>query len=209
MPRTAVIVLAASCIAYISFVAAIPSFEGITSWFDIGSLVPGMSYLEALGPKTPNDVHIPFYVSIQAPRGYPGNATIYRNKSPPLFYIHQNQLWHYHNDSTILPMNVHNSTGSPQLPLQLMVGKTRDVVTGGKWRWQGTMLFYEHGSQTNQGLFYSCQDTTGLMGLFLFLQWSVSFIILFGAPLRRFVASSAPPPGCTPFTIHSFSSIRR
>lgn len=36
----------------LTLVLAIPSFEGISFWHDdIGSLVPGMSYLEALGPN--------------------------------------------------------------------------------------------------------------------------------------------------------------
>jgi hypothetical protein len=68
-----------------------------------------------------------------------------------------------------------NSTLSSQLPLQVVVGdqpKLR-VVKGGGWRWQGTMLFYEHGSAHNSGVYYSCQDTNGLMGLFLFMQGSV------------------------------------
>ena len=98
---------------------------------------------------------------------------MYRNRSPPLFYIHQNQLWHYHNDSAIMPVNVHNSTGAAQLPLQMIVGTKPDGVPGGRWRWQGTMLFYENGAQNNQGLFYSCADVNGLNGMFLFLKWCV------------------------------------
>ncbi|KAH9918215.1 uncharacterized protein BXZ73DRAFT_105341 [Epithele typhae] len=149
---------------------------GLTSWDSIGNLVPGMSYLQGLGPSATHGEKglVPFYMSIAATRGNPGNVTLYRNRSPPLFYVHQNQLWHYHNESAILPVNVHNSTQSAQLPLQLV----------------GTMLFYENEQRTNQGLFYSCADVNGLNGLFLFLQ------------------SSAPPPGCTPFTVHSFTSNR-
>ena len=56
------------------------------------------------------------------------------------------------------------------LPLQLVVGDRTGGVSGGRWRWQGTRLFYENGEQTNQGLFYSCADVNGLNGLFLFLQ---------------------------------------
>ena len=72
------------------------------------------------------------------------------------------------NATTILPVNVRNSTLSSQLPLQLVVGNERDGVRGGSWRWQGTQLIYEQGKATNQGAYYSCQDTNGLMGLFLF-----------------------------------------
>ena len=97
--------------------------------------------------------------------------TLFRNTNPPLFYIHQNQLWQFHNESTILPINVHNTTKSGQLPLQLIADRKQGGVPGGRWRWQATMLFYENGSQDNQGLFYSCADVNGLNGLFLFLQW--------------------------------------
>ena len=204
---TATLVAAAHLLALAALtvvrVAAMPSFESVTSWSSIGNLVPGMSFLEGLGPATTQDLpgHVPYYVSIAATRGNsistvdhslqrdgltshtgnPGNATMRRNRSPPLFYIHQNQLWHYHNESAIMPVNVHNisdtappsvaaAAGSQQLPLQLVVGDRTGGVSGGRWRWQGTRLFYENGEQTNQGLFYSCADVNGLNGLFLFLQ---------------------------------------
>ena len=134
---------------------------------------------------------------------------MYRNRSPPLFYIHQNQLWHYHNESTIMPVNVHNTTGSGQLPLQMIVGTKPKCVPGGRWRWQGTMLFYENGPQNNQGLFYSCADVNGLNGMFLFLQWCVRVDETARSHIRLILlCSSPPPPGCTPFTVHSFSSNR-
>jgi hypothetical protein len=95
--------------------------------------------------------------------------TVTTHRYPPVFYVHNKELWHYHNATTILPVNVRNSTMSSQLPLQLVVGKERGGVRGGSWRWQGTQLIYEHGKVTNQGVYYSCQDTNGLMGLFLFL----------------------------------------
>ncbi|CAL1700940.1 unnamed protein product [Somion occarium] len=180
-----------------AFVYAIPAFEGVTSWSSIGSLVPGITYLEAIGPDGVGDAtyHVPQYMSIQAPRGLPGNATVYRNKSPPLFYIHNNQLWHFHNESTILPVHVHNSTLTSKLPLQVVVGDRdpklakRTLVRGGNWRWQGTMLRYEQGDNSTP-LFYSCQDTNGLLGLFLFLE-------------------PAPTPvGCSPFTMHSFNRVQ-
>ncbi|KAI0638059.1 hypothetical protein C8Q77DRAFT_1089087 [Trametes polyzona] len=190
MAFTAMLLAIAACLAPLFLVSAMPSFEGVTSWSSMNSLVPGMTHLQGLGPIASEHEGslFPFYMSIAAPRGLPGNVTVYRNKSPPLYYIHQNQLWHYHNDSTILPINVHNSTAG--LPLQLIAEQKPGGVPGGRWRWQGTMLFYENGPQNNQGLFYSCQDVNGLNGLFLFLQ------------------CSPPPAGCTPFTIHSFSSNR-
>lgn len=103
--------------------------------------------------------------------GSPGNASIARSPSPPLFYVAKNRLWHFHNESTVLPIQLHNSTQSAKLPLQVIVGEDgslsrRTAVKGGNWRWQGTMLRYEQGSHSTP-LFYSCQDTNGLMGLYL------------------------------------------
>lgn len=53
------------------FVSAMPSFEGVTSWSSINSLVPGMSQLQGLGPiATQNEAgSFPYYMSIAAPRG--------------------------------------------------------------------------------------------------------------------------------------------
>lgn len=95
--------------------------------------------------------------------------TVATSNNPPLFYVHNEQLWHYHNASTIYPVNVQNSTLSSQLPLQLVVSKKRGGVKGGGWRWQGTQLVYEQGRAGNSGVYYSCQDTNGLMGLFMFM----------------------------------------
>ncbi|EKM59164.1 uncharacterized protein PHACADRAFT_191481 [Phanerochaete carnosa HHB-10118-sp] len=160
------------CASWVMTVLAIPSFEGVTSWTDIGSLVPGMTTLEAIGPSSWDDSgKNPFYFTIDAPHGLTGNATVKKDSAPPLFYIHNNQLWNFHNASTIYPVNTVNATKSSQLPLQVVVGKPgSDVVKGGSWRWQGTMLLYEYGSTNNSGVYYSCQDTNGLMGLFLFLR---------------------------------------
>lgn len=115
--------------------------------------------------------------------GSTGNATVRRSRTPALFYIHNNQLWNYYNASTIYPVHVVNSTLSSQLPLQIVVGDPgrQKVVKGGSWRWQGTMLFYEHGSAHNSGVYYSCQDTNGLMGLFTYLTGSV-FLLAVSAP---------------------------
>ncbi|KAJ3531836.1 hypothetical protein NM688_g7517 [Phlebia brevispora] len=172
--------------ACISVVIAIPAFEGISSWSSIGSLVPGLSTLEAIGPRNV-EVGGRNYVSIAAPWGSPGNATVKATDYPPLFYVHNGQLWYYHNVTTIWPVNVYNTSLTSRLPLQLKVGTKQEGVRGGDWRWQGTMLFYEQGSATNGGVYYSCQDSNGLNGLFLWLK------------------PSPTPPGCTLFTVHSFS----
>jgi len=177
------------CSACLCLVLAIPTYDGMGSFGSINNLVSGLTTLEAVGtggidPQNPSR----HYMTILSPRGYPGNATIYRAKIPPLFYIRNDQLWHFHNESSIHPVKVHNSTASSQLPLQVVVGaklSKRTEVKGGTWRWQGTMLRYEQGTHSTP-LFYSCQDTNGLMGLFLFLE------------------PSPPPTGCSPFTLHSF-----
>lgn len=54
--------------ACISVVIATPAFEGISSWSSIGSLVPGLSTLEAIGPRN-MEVGGRNYVSIAAPWG--------------------------------------------------------------------------------------------------------------------------------------------
>ncbi|KIP07043.1 hypothetical protein PHLGIDRAFT_19290 [Phlebiopsis gigantea 11061_1 CR5-6] len=145
-----------------------------------------MTALEAVGPNWREKGKATQYFTLDGDTGTPGNITVRQDRSPSLFYIHNDQLWHYHNASMILPVNVLNSTASAQLPLQVVVGNKRGGVKGGSWRWQGTRLFYEQGSADNSGVYYSCQDTNGLMGLFFFLK---------GAPT---------PPGCTLFTVHSF-----
>ncbi|KAI0701801.1 hypothetical protein BC835DRAFT_1264528 [Cytidiella melzeri] len=158
---------------WVALVGGMPSFDGVAFWSsDTGSLVPGMGALEALGPQNnyENGYFVPRFLAVDAERGAPGNVTITSTKNPPMFYLHNSQVWLYHNATTILPVNVRNSTLSSQLPLQVVVGKQREGVRGGTWRWQGTQLIYEQGSATNQGIYYACQDTNDLMGLFLFLK---------------------------------------
>ena len=55
--------------ASIRVVLTVPTFESVSSWSSIGSLVPGLSYLEALGPSAEDDRIHPRYVSIAAPHG--------------------------------------------------------------------------------------------------------------------------------------------
>lgn len=188
-----------SILAVISTVFSIPVFEGISAWSSsIGSLVPGVTVIEAIGSGGTDPLtYVPLYMSTEGPRGKfqriifyiipfcrtsltdplsgsPGNVSVTRDPSPPLFYIANNELYHFHNESTILPIQVHNSTQSAKLPLQLTIGdgeatgklSRRTIVPGGNWRWQGTMLRYDQGT-TSTPLFFSCQDANGLMGLFL------------------------------------------
>lgn len=89
-------------------------------------------------------------------------------QDPPLFYINQNQLWLLVNDTTVYPVNVHNSTGTHELPMQLVLGRKRDGLTQGIWRWKATSLFYEFpGGKTNSGLYFRCMTESGLFNVFL------------------------------------------
>ena len=101
--------------------------------------------------------------------GSPGSAVIKEDLPPPLFFISHDQLWQYHNDSYIFPVNVLNSTLTAQAPLQLNVGNRREGLSGGSWWWRGTMLYYNHGDKTNRGLFYACQDKAGHRGVYMVL----------------------------------------
>jgi len=198
MSATARIALALFISSCISYVLCVPAYEGVTQWSTIGNLVPGITTLEAINGQDGLTLehNVPSYVSILAPRGLPGNATIFKSKSPPLFYIHNNQLWHFHNESTILPVQLRNSTTQARHPLRVVVGDNEPEATrqtrvkGGSWRWQGTMLWYDHG-QHSTPLFHSCITRDGPLGLFLYIE---------GGP---------PIDGCTPFTLHSFSRAKR
>ena len=56
--------------ACIRVVLTIPAFENVAQWStDYGSLVPGLSFLEAMGPSAEDDRIHPRYVSIAAPHG--------------------------------------------------------------------------------------------------------------------------------------------
>ena len=136
--------------------------------------------------------------------GNPGNVTVSRRLTPPLFYVHNSQLYYYHNMTTIFPMNVHNSTLSSPFPYQMKVGKKQEGIKGGHWRWQGTMLYYERGTGSNGGVFYSCKDPTGgLTGLYMFLQPSVhSSSSRCKQFSRLFIADPQHPRGalCSRFT---------
>ena len=61
----------ASFVSSLVFVTAMPSFDGMASWSSIGNLVPGLTYLEGLGPSATQGTvdHVPFYLSIGATRG--------------------------------------------------------------------------------------------------------------------------------------------
>lgn len=105
-----------------------------------------------------------------------GNATILLHQSaPPLFLINRRQLYYYVNETTMYPINVHNTTLLHRPPLQLMVDtKKNKGVKGGAWRWQGSQLHYDYpGGIGTQGVFWSCVTQPGrglseVSGVFMF-----------------------------------------
>ncbi|RDB22858.1 hypothetical protein Hypma_010204 [Hypsizygus marmoreus] len=150
-------------------VAGVPTWEGLNGGSSIGSLVPGASYIEALAPVKDNERQT-HHLALDSP-GHPGKLTILPNtKAPPLFYINRNKLWQFNNETSIFHVNVLNETQSDGYPLQLVVGKKQTGLTGGSWRWRGTMLYYDHGPAGNSGLYYSCRLADGSYGVFMFLR---------------------------------------
>ena len=71
-----------SICAWIVSVLGIPSFEGVTNWSAIGSLVPGMTALEAVGPSWGDKGKAPQYFTIDAPMGTPVTAASARTLTP-------------------------------------------------------------------------------------------------------------------------------
>ncbi|KAJ6613451.1 hypothetical protein B0H10DRAFT_1881293 [Mycena sp. CBHHK59/15] len=189
--------LFALCLALLSCtqvaVFALPTWEGLNSRTSMTSLVPSASYIEVLGPDwvIKSQSHLSSHVL-----GEPGNLTavpIAQLRNPPLFSLGLDQLWQYRNETTIYPVNILNTTLTPDVPpLQLALGGKRSgLVTGGKWLWRGTMLHYNLGPNDNGGIFYACPTEGGALGLFMFLQ------------------PSPTPPGCNIVTLHSFSRRNR
>jgi len=87
-----------------------------------------------------------------------------------MFYIGKNQLWLQFNETAIYPVNVHNTSGTHVLPMQLVLGKKREGITFGTWKWQSTMMFYDApGKRTNDGLFYNCVTLSGRNNVFMTL----------------------------------------
>ncbi|KAF8076379.1 hypothetical protein FPV67DRAFT_414750 [Lyophyllum atratum] len=179
-------ILVATFLWFAISVTAIPAWEGARGQTSISSLVSGTSYIEAVGSSRDCESYRTTHLSLLHP-GQPGNLTVAPNtRVPSLFYIHRNQLWQFHNETSIYPVNVLNSTMTG-FPLQLIVGKKSAGIRSGSWRWHGTMLYYDQGSAGNGGLYYSCTMEDGSNGVFMFLQ------------------PSPTPPACERMTMHSWS----
>jgi hypothetical protein len=110
--------------------------------------------------------------------GQTGNLTIqltYRG-NPPNFYVNNNRLWLYNNETSIFHVNAVNITTRAGYhpvqghPLQLSVNTKREGLMDGVWRWRGTMLYYDYGKYGNSGLYYLCTLNDGTKGVFMFLK---------------------------------------
>ncbi|EAU84779.2 hypothetical protein CC1G_00298 [Coprinopsis cinerea okayama7 len=110
-----------------------------------------------------------------------GNLTILPNdRMPVLYYLTKETLWQYVNETTILPVNVHNVTESAlkyrHPPFQLVIGRKIEGIRG-SWRFAGSMLYYEFpGKEETQGLFFKCEPSSGFSGVFMFYQQYVAHL---------------------------------
>ncbi|KAF7776158.1 hypothetical protein Agabi119p4_4551 [Agaricus bisporus var. burnettii] len=179
----------ACCLA---LVTAIPTFEHFNAWdTNMGSLVPGASYVEMMASKHKGNPSIKRYLNT-FDEGAPGNITLWGiSRRPEWFYIRQNKLYQVINSTAIYPVNAHNITGTDGHPLQLISAENHKGNRYGTWRWQGSMLFYEEGNLNNGGLFYECKlENQGR-----------------GPGVFTFLIQSRPPPDCSPLTLHGFDKI--
>ena len=108
--------------------------------------------------------------------GEPGSATVLETPSPPLFYTSGSQLWQPTNASYILRAGVLNVTddATHPAPLKLELANEATGINGGTFRWRGTKLYYDFGTRTNNGLYFSCQDKNGTVGVYTALEPSVA-----------------------------------
>jgi len=171
--------------------SALPSWSGgygTRPQIAIGSLVPGASFVEALGHGISYEQYRPKYLSVNAETGLPGAAIIYENPSPPLFFITNQELWQVTNHTSMLRVNVMNVTVSDvhPAPLMLDLSEEADGVEGGVWRWRGTKLHYDLGTRSNDGLFFWCGADSIAPGVYMSLD-----------PMPV-------PNGCKFTTLHSF-----
>ncbi|KAF8655307.1 hypothetical protein AX16_003204 [Volvariella volvacea WC 439] len=149
--------LSALVLSLLAVVGAVPAWEAGRS--TISSLVPGAGYLEALAAARGTE-GITRHVTV-TDLSSPGNVTVMvHTKRPATFFVNHNQLWQFYNETAIYRVNLINATHIENHPLQLVTSKKAEGVTGGVWRWSGTMLYYDHGRRGNQGLYYHCDSDT-------------------------------------------------
>ncbi|KAF8204969.1 hypothetical protein BJ912DRAFT_16373 [Pholiota molesta] len=109
-------------------ILSVPTWEGMNGRSSIGSLIPGVSHIQAMGPVTTGGMRK--HLTLHRPGEY-SNITVAPSNiaTPQLFYINQEQLWLLVNETAVYPVNVHNSTDSHYLPMQLVLGKKKEGIT--------------------------------------------------------------------------------
>jgi len=224
-PFTHLATLTTTFATLFAVVCGVPTWDMFSSRDSIGSLVPGSTLVEVLGPM--GAAEAPLYLGSAATKGAGGDIIVGNHPTPDQFYVDpRGNLFQSINETTILYVNVMNTStanaaelgqkprepleyssqlhlhdNTPAPPLKLVLGTRREGLTAGKWRWQGTLLFYELPSMfsfrdgrvkgTNQGLFYNCHDKLGARGLYMFLE------------------PTQTPIGCHVVTLHSFGGVKR
>jgi hypothetical protein len=164
---------------------AVPTYDG---HFSIGSLIPGLSSIQAVrsGHSRKGGAR---FMTVRPPNDV-GNLSIsFTTPTIPLFYIHHNRLWRYVNDTSIYAVNLVNDTQIPDMehtPLQLTLDQKPGGIERGTWKWKGTMLIYEFGGRNNSGVYYDCRLP------------DIGFVLL------TFLQGVPTPPGCTLITLHGF-----
>ncbi|TFK25745.1 hypothetical protein FA15DRAFT_616950 [Coprinopsis marcescibilis] len=156
-----------------SLVWSLP-WDGLNGRSSMNSMIAGATSIEAVGPLRVNQVPHQRHLGVKE-NGDIGNATILvHQKRPPLFIINRRQLYLYLNETTVFPVNVHNTTLPDIPPLQLKVEPKKGGITGGGWRWTGSMLHYDFpGEAGYQSLFWVCpgphdSKSPAWTGIFMF-----------------------------------------
>ncbi|KAF5369895.1 hypothetical protein D9758_001056 [Tetrapyrgos nigripes] len=182
----------------LSLVASIPTWMYAPGQSQIGSLVPGAAYIEALGVGyQPERASAMQRHLASEEQGHLGNVTVIfsrRKRSADLFYINRQQLWQFANETAIFPVNLVNTTtvipDTGEVPLRLVTGnKDKNLISSGTWRWRGTMLLYDLGPLTNGGVYYDCPQPTG------------------GSTVITFLKPVPTPDGCNLVTLHAWSQL--
>ena len=127
-----------------------------------------------------------------------------------MFFVNRNQLFLYTNDSSILTVNVLNTTASDEdpMPYKITIDNKRAGLSDTVWRWQGTLLQFDHGQRNNQGLYYSCLNKRGIWNLYLFLQPYVTALLRACESSLNNLSDRAPTPDdCKIVTLHSFGHL--
>lgn len=181
LPPGLLVLMILSC----RLISAIPTWEGMNGRSSIGSLIPGVSSIEAKGPVATGKQ--PKYLTVHSPGmsrlwiaffllcsfyslGGASNVTVGPPSKvpPPQFYINQEQLFLLVNETAVYPVNVQNSTATHHLPMQLVLGSKKEGITSGSWRWKNTMLYYDLPSgKSNDGVYYRCMTASGAYNVFM------------------------------------------